>query len=415
MMGRDTRGWPVLSGQRYLTSNPEKAIRVHMAQAHTTHHTPHVVVVGAGILGASIAFHLTLRGAQVTMVEAGEPGLGASRVSFAWLNSYDKNPFPYHDLNRRSIEMWERFKRRLGGEIDLVWGGELRWSVTPQGGDALRARAKVLQGWGYPTRLLDVADVQRLEPDLAIGDITAASYTDIDGHVNTGDVIRACIAAAEARGAELRTQAPVTGIELSPSGPPRVEGITIDGQTIPCDAAVLAGGPDMPALAGLAGVELPVYHTFGATILTEPIAPLFNNIAVFHPAHDQPPAVNFRQFSDGAVMIGATAANNQQDGDRAKTDDDVAQIMAEAAAILPALQGVRVQEVRQGRRPIPQDGESIIGFSDTVPNLYVATTHSGVTLAPIIGEYAAIEIADGASIDLLKPFRLARFRASGTG
>jgi glycine/D-amino acid oxidase-like deaminating enzyme len=108
-------------------------------------------------------------------------------------------------------------------------------------------------------------------------------------------------------------------------------------------------------------------------------------------------------------MIGATAADNQQEGDRARTADDVVQIMAEAAAVLPALQGVQAREVRQGRRPIPQDGESIIGFSDTVPNLYLATTHSGVTLAPIIGEFAAIEIVDGATIDLLKPFRLARF------
>ncbi len=386
-----------------------------MAPLNATHHKPHVVVVGAGILGASIAFHLTLRGAQVTVVEAGEPGHGASRVSFAWLNSYDKNPFPYHDLNRRSIEMWERFKRRLGGDIDLVWGGELRWSITPEGADALAARAETLQAWGYPARMLDASEVRGLEPGLAIGAMTAASYTDIDGHVNTGDVIRACMAAAEARGAELRTQAPVTGIQLSQTGTgtsKKVAGITIGEQTIPCDAAVLAGGPDMPALAGFAEVKLPLYHTFGATILTEPIAPLFKQIAVYHPAHDRAPAVNFRQFSDGVVMIGATAADNQQDGDRAKTDDDVAQIMEEAAAVLPALQGVQVREVRRGRRPIPQDGESIIGFSDTVPNLYLATTHSGVTLAPIIGEFAAMEIVDGATIDLLQPFRLARFRSN---
>ena len=369
--GRDvhTAGQSHLASQILPLKLSNKAVRVHMARSNSNHHTPHVVVIGAGILGASIAFHLTLRGAQVTIVEAAEPGQGASRVSFAWLNSYDKSPFPYHDLNRRSIEMWERFRRRLGSDIDLVWGGELRWSVTPEGADALMARARVLQAWGYPTRILDAAEVRDLEPGLEIGEMTAASYTDIDGHVNTGDVIRACMAAAEARGAELRTQAPVTGIEISQtrSGTSRVAGITIGDQMIPCDAVVLAGGPDMPALASLAGIRLPLYHTFGATLLTEPMPKLFKHIAVLHPARDRPPTVNFRQFSDGVVMIGATAADNQQDGDRAQTDDDVAEIMAEAAAVLPALQGVRVQEVRRGRRPIPQDGESIIGFSDTVP------------------------------------------------
>ena len=65
--------------------------------------------------------------------------------------------------------------------------------------------------------------------------------------------------------------------------------------------------------------------------------------------------------------------------------------------------------MRRGRRPIPQDGEPIIGFSDTVFNLYLSTTHSGVTLTPIIGEYAAMEIVHGCQIDLLEPFRIERF------
>lgn len=363
------------------------------------------------MLGASIAFHLTLRGAQVTIVEAGEPGQGMSRVSFAWLNAYGKTPFPYHDINRRSMEMWERFRRRLGGSIDLVWGGELRWTVTPAGADALVAQAQRLHAWGYPTRMIDAAEVQRLEPDLEIGDITAASYTDIEGHVNTGDVIRACVVAAEARGAELRTQARVTGLQRTQTGPDtsRIDDVEIGEQMIPCDTVVLAGGPEMPALAGLAGVELPLYHTFGATILTEPVPPLFKNIAILHPARDREPTVSFRQFSDGVVMVGA-AAQDSESRDRGETDEEVAQVMADAAAVLPALRGAKIRDVRRGRRPIPQDGESIIGFSETVPNLYLAATHSGVTLAPLIGEFAAIEIVDGDAIDLLQPFRLGRFQ-----
>ncbi len=382
-----------------------------MTRLNSDHHKPHVVVVGAGILGASIAFHLTLRGAQVTIVEADEPGRGTSRVSFAWLNAYSKTPFPYHDINRRSMEIWERFRRRLGGSIDLVWGGELRWTVTPAGADGLRAQAQRLHAWGYPTRILDAAEVRQLEPELEIGEMTAASYTDIEGHVNTGDVIQACIAAAEERGAELRTQARVTDLPRRQiaSDAVTIEGVTIGGQMVPCDVVVLAGGPDMPALASLAGVELPLYHTFGATILTEPVEPLFKNIAVLHPTRDREPTVSFRQFSDGVVMIG-TAPQDSEDRDRGETDEEVAQVMAEAAAILPALRGAKVREVRLGRRPIPQDGESIIGFSETVPNLYVAATHSGVTLAPLIGEFAAIEIVDGDEIDLLQPFRLGRFQ-----
>ena len=58
--------------------------------------------------------------------------------------------------------MWERFRRRLDGDIDLVWGGEMRWTVTPEGAEALAARARELNAWGYPTRLIDAAEMRQL-------------------------------------------------------------------------------------------------------------------------------------------------------------------------------------------------------------------------------------------------------------
>src|SRR5690606_35082269 len=102
-------------------------------------------------------------------------------------------------------------------------------------------------------------------------------------------------------------------------------------------------------------------------------------------------------------------ADNHRDGDRGETAAEVDQILREAAAVLPALGDAKIKEVRRGRRPIPRDGEPIIGFSDDVANLYLAATHSGVTLAPIIGAWAAIEIVDGTEVELLQPFRLRRF------
>lgn len=376
------------------------------------HQKLHVVVVGAGILGASIAYHLTLHGARVTMVDAGEPGQGTSRISFAWLNAYGKAPFNYHDLNRRSMDMWERFARRLGAPVDIVRGGELRWSVTRAGADELVARAKALQAWGYSTRIIDAAEVRSLEPNLQTDHMTAASFSSSDGHVDTGQVVQACIAAAVARGAVLRTNAPVTALQCGHprAGTSRVEAVQVGDHAIRCDSVVLAGGADMPALAALAGVPLPLYHTFGGTLLTEPMPPLFKSVAILHSPRDRPPLVNFRQFADGTVMIQGGVPDNKQEGDRGQTDDEVRQFMTDAGEVLPALKGAKIKEVRRGRRPIPQDGKPIIGFTPEVPNLYVATTHSGVTLTPIIGEFAALEIAEGARVELLQPFRLERFR-----
>lgn len=369
----------------------------------------HVVVVGAGILGASIAYHLTLHGVRVTLVDAGQPGEGATRVAFAWLNAYGKTPFSYHDLNRRSIDMWASFARRLG--IDVTWGGELRWAATEAGAAALATQAAALQAWGYPTRILDANEVRQLEPDLQLGEFTAASYTYSDGHVDTVAVMRACLAAARERGAVVRAGSAVTGVEIdrSHSGAARAAGVRVGEATVPCDVVVLAGGADMPALAEMSGVQVPHYHTFGATLLTQPLPPLFKNIAVLHSPRERQPLINVRQLPSGAVMLQSGALDNTEADDRGATDAEVPQIAADAAAVLPVLRGVEIAEVRRGRRPIPQDGRSIVGFASEVANVYVATTHSGITLTPLIGAFAAIEIAHGARIDLLAPFRPARF------
>ena len=369
----------------------------------------HVVVVGAGILGASIAYHLTLHGVQVTLVDAGRPGEGATRVAFAWLNAYGKAPFSYYDLNRRSIDMWAGFARRLG--VHITWGGELRWAATAEGAAALAAQAEALQAWGYPTRILDRDEVRRLEPDLRFDAFTSASYTYSDGHVDTLAVMRACVAAAQENGAQLRTGAPVTGVEIERgrSGAARAVGVRIDGEAVPCDAVALVGGADMPALAEMAGLRVPHYHTFGATLLTRPLPPLFRNIAVLHSPRELLPLINVRQLPDGAVMVQSGSPDNTQEADRGATDEEVEHIAADARAAMPMLRNIEIAEVRRGRRPIPQDGRSILGFAPEVGNVYVATTHSGITLTPLIGTLAAIEIAHGARVQMLAPFRPERF------
>ena len=373
----------------------------------------HVVVVGAGILGASIAYHLTLHGARVTVVDAGQPGEGATRVAFAWLNAYGKTPFSYHDLNRRSIDMWGGFASRLG--IDVTWGGELRWAATADGAAALAAQAEALQAWGYPTRILDAAEVRQLEPDLQLDGFTAASYTYSDGHVDTAAVMRACLAAAHERGAVLRAGSAVTGVEIdrSRAGTARAEAVRVGDDAVPCDV-VGAGRRRRHAGAGgngrRTGAALPHVRRHLADAAA---AAAVQEYRLLHSPRERQPLINVRQLPDGAVMIQSGAPDNTQEGDRGATDAEVDQIAADARAVMPMLQNIEIAEVRRGRRPIPQDGRSIVGFAPEVGNVYVATTHSGITLTPLIGAFAAIEIAHGARIDLLAPFRPGAVRKPG--
>ncbi|GIV79222.1 MAG: D-amino-acid oxidase [Litorilinea sp.] len=383
-------------------------------ELHATGQRPHVVVVGAGIVGAAIAFHLAHWGLPVTVVDAGAPGQATTAVSFAWINSRDKNPRHYHDLNRRSLDMWDRFARRLGGDVGLTWGGELRWAATEAGAVEMANRVAVLQGWGYPIRLLSPAELKEREPNLTTGPVTAASFTEIDGHVETARVVAAALAGAEAHGARVLTQTRVTGFRRSPHGDQqRVDGVQTDQGEIPCDAVVLAAGPDTAALAALAGLTVPLKHTFGCTLLTDPLPPLFRSTAVLHTPRDADPMLNIRQLPDGRVMLhGGAHGGIYDEGSLGRTEEEVTAVLAAARRYLPLLADAEIQEVRRGRRPIPEDGLPILGFTRAVANLYLAAMHSGVTLAALVGELAALEIATGRPVDLLAPYRLERFQTT---
>ncbi|MDA0770073.1 MAG: FAD-dependent oxidoreductase [Chloroflexi bacterium] len=377
----------------------------------TSSKNPHIVIVGAGIIGATIAFNMSLRNANVTVLDAEEPGQQASRVSFAWMNGRDKNPRHYHDINRRSVDMWNRLERLLGGDVGVTWGGEIRWAATQEGAGEMLARVEELQSWAYPIRSLDEAEFREMEPNIEPGTVAAASYTAIDGHVDPPRVIKACLDRATQAGVTLRTNTKAWGVKMAqtPSGQTRVESLDTSAGEIQCDAVVLAAGADTTELAATAGIELQHHWTFGATIVTEATSPLFKTAAAVHTPRDADPMMNFRQLPNGSMMIHGGSHGGSGDESMGRTEEEVREVFEAAKRYLPSLDRVTIKEVRRGRRPMPADGLPILGFAKSVPNLYFATMHSGVSLAPLVGEFATTEVLDGARIDILEPYRVERF------
>jgi glycine/D-amino acid oxidase-like deaminating enzyme len=319
-------------------------------------------------------------------------------------------PRQYHDLNRRSLDMWPRFARDLKEDVGLRWGGEMRWAATDAGARELRAHAERLRSWGYPVIDVTRDQARAMEPGVVMEPFSAAVYCGIEGHADTQRVVRVCLNRVQQAGGELIANDAVTGfgMEVGPGGNPVVTSVKLaGGRSLPCDVLVMAAGYRSTELAAKAGIELPQRHSPGMTVVTEPLSPIFKNIVCMHTPRDLPePLMNVRQLADGSVMIhGGTHDGSVDDSSR----DHGRQLIDEMARFIPSLTGARTREQRRGMRPMPEDGFPVIGFTTPVPNLYMTVMHSGVTLAALTGEFAATEILDGARIDILEPYRPDRF------
>ena len=362
-----------------------------------------IIVVGAGIVGASIAYHLSRRkDVAVTVLERAEPCAGASGHSFAWLNSFGKDPVSYHHFNRRSMDIWDRFARRLGLDLDLHWGGELRWERTPERAGALRQRIVQLQAWGYPIRIISSDELREIEPGLSPGPVTTASFSEIDGRVDPFKVIEACLQRACEAGTVVHTHTPVT--ELCLDGRGKIEAVNTPSGEIGCDAVVLANGTAVTELAATAGVHIPQQHSPGVVVRTDPQPPILQNVSVLHlpPIDENRHEIHLRQSADGTLAIGQGSQESVDQDDSQKHADD---LLSRAVHYLPALAGARAIPTPVGYRPMPIDELPVIGGCAAAPNLYIALMHSGVTLAPLVGELTTPEIVDGARVDMLAPYR----------
>lgn len=359
-----------------------------------------IVVVGGGIMGASIAYHLVKRGAEVVLLEKRAPAAVATANSFAWINAGSKRPRGYYELNHLGMAGWRRLQGELGpSKLVVQWGGTVQWQADAAKAEAFRKGIAAQQAWGYDARIIDEPEMRRLVPALEPGPVSAASFCAEEGTVDPVGATKLLLDAAAAHGATIRHPAEVTAFDVDGSV---VRGVRVGGDTLPIDAVVLAAGVEMPGLGRMLGFDVPMEESPGLLAHTTPRARLLDRILVA-------PGATLKQLPSGEIVTGVDFGGSPS----RDTSPTMGRTLLDGASrFVPTLKSAALDRVTLGFRVLPADGHPIIGRVATRPNVYLAAMHSGITLSPAVGQLAAIELLDQVEVDLLEAYRLERFTKS---
>ncbi|MEU6196303.1 FAD-dependent oxidoreductase [Streptomyces sp. NPDC047061] len=333
-----------------------------------------VIVVGAGILGASVAYHLACRDVPVALVERGPgPAAGVTRDSFAWIGGTSGGDWPggAEDLRPAVLADWRRLEREVPG-VAVRRTGSLTWPV-PDGSE----EGRLSEG----RHLVGRAAIRALEPYFRTPP-DAAVHTPSDAGVDPVAVTAALVGAARARGALVEYEA-AGAVLRTASG--RVTGVDTTAGFRPASAVVLAAGTGVVELAAPLGIALPVTGS-PARLLRLAAPPGLVRSVVAGPDFE------VREVSAGRLLLTHT-----------KADDETA-----VAGLREAFEGeFRVLGSRVGVRPMPEAGP-LIGPLTADGSAYLAVTHSAVTLAPTVGRLVAAELATGQAAPELDRVRFPR-------
>jgi glycine/D-amino acid oxidase-like deaminating enzyme len=363
---------------------------------------PRIVVIGAGVMGASVAYRASLGGASVTVLEAGRIGGGTSSCTFAWTNANEKTPRAYYDLNLAGMKAHAALAEEFGATPWWHGGGSVEWD-TPDETPALKEKVARLQSWGYAAEWITPRQLLELEPDIdraCIGDAPIAYFPE-EGWLDPVVYAGAMLGAARSRGAQVFCATRVSETVVQGS---RVVGVkATDGRLFEADVVVNCTGRWVNDPISDAGLHLPMASTVGYLVFTPPVAARVGRVL-------RTPIIHVRPDGAGRlVCIEPQEAPPEFDPRPSAATEQAREHIRRARTLLPVIGDVEPEAARMAIRPIPGDSYSAVGPVPRVDGYYLAITHSGVTMAAFLGAAVADEIVHGRQRAELADFRPGRF------
>ena len=374
--------------------------------------TADVVIIGAGIVGSSIAWHLTDAGCRnVLMVEReSHQGKGSTGKSMGGVRAQFATPVNIQ-MSLYSIPFYAAFEERLGMPADYRPQGYLFVATRPSHLDYLRPNQELQKSLGLTqVRRLTREEIVAIVPQLRSDDILGGSFCPTDGFVDPYSVMVGFTTRAGEHGATLWRSTEVTGINLEDG---RIAGVETTRGPVSTPVVVNAAGPWAAPTAALAGVDLPVEPLRRMLVPTEPFDGVSHTIPM---VIDMTNGFHFRPESRGFLL----AWNDPEETPGYKDTFEpsfIEKILLRAADRVPCFENLAVNPKRAwaGLYEMSPDHHAIIGQAPDVPGFFCANGFSGhgVMHAPATGKIVADLILHGATdvvsnVEVLSPERFAK-------
>ena len=367
--------------------------------------TAEVVIVGGGVIGASIAYHLAKRGqSDVLVVERNTLGSGSTSKNAGGIRLQFSTEINVR-LSQRSLPRFLAFEEEMGIDPQFHQSGYLFLITTDHDVEPFTRSLALWERLGVPAQRLDLAAVHELFPELVADDLRFATFCAVDGHADPNSILQGYVARAREHGVEFREHAAATAIEIEAG---RVAAVDLGDERVVCATVVDAAGPWAAEVGHMAGLDLPVRPLRRHIFITAPVPGLDREF---------PLTIDFANGlymhrESGGVLMGMADPSDPPGFLETVNPDFLPTVVERALARLPMLERTSVRTSWAGLYEDTPDKHPILGAVDGVSGFICATGFSGHGLmhSPAAGEIVADLILGSPTPIDVSSLRLERFR-----
>jgi 4-methylaminobutanoate oxidase (formaldehyde-forming) len=375
------------------------------------------VIVGGGIMGCSLAYHLARLGWQDVVLLERRQLTSGSTFHAAGLVGQLRTSANITQLLKHSVELYERLEAETGQASGWKRNGGLRLACSADRMIELRRQATTAQSFGLEMALLSPAEAGDLWPPMTTHDVVGAAFLPTDGQANPSDITQALAKGARQAGVRIVESCAVSGFRISEG---RITGVVTEQGEIACEVVALCAGQWSWALGRLAGVRVPLVSVQHQYMITEPVAGVTSGLPTLR---DPDRLIYFKEEVGGLVMGGYEPAPKAWAEKGIPDDfhfslldpdwDHFEQFMAAAIARVPALAEAGVKQLINGPESFTPDGNFILGEAPELRGFYVGCGFNafGIAAGGGAGKALAEWIAAGEPPFDLWPVDIRRFGA----